>query len=409
MKSVRPWALAPSVALLFLAWCPAAQAQFRDDFDTLRTAPDGLTGWSFFTGDGRARMTLEQLEPGSASILVDATDDRQNIWWALIKRKVSGGMDLALLERPDRDLRIQARIRVSHAPRRVNLHLNTQRTTDFHSHLMEFDIADANVWHTISFTTRGFDARPGDTVFGQLALMDWGLGRYRVDVDSFHVDVVDPATAGPDRGEQVPYHPPIPAAGRFRMQVPVAHDAVIDASHPDVNLDGWSVLDGPKANATRVLAIGGTQDVILRFDLSAYKGLAVAGSGLLELTTRVVQRSIDRPRDFGLARVVEILGGDPLWDQRSVTADTLRRGRPLADVLNPQMIVDWPVAEGDRNKTYFTLSRPVLQRLIDGRTLGLAIRPLGSIMASFYASEADDAACGPRLLFNLQAPPKSSE
>ena len=87
-------------------------------------------------------MTFRQGGDGYASILVDATTDRRGIWWALIKRNVSDHMDLQLLGRPDTELRIEARIRVSHAPRRVNLHLNTQRTTDFHSHLMEFDIPD---------------------------------------------------------------------------------------------------------------------------------------------------------------------------------------------------------------------------------------------------------------------------
>ena len=49
----------------------------------------------------------------------------------------------------------------------------------------------------------------------------------------------------PSQSANVPLH-------ETSSQVPVAHDAVIDASHPDVNLDGWSVLDGPKAHATRV-------------------------------------------------------------------------------------------------------------------------------------------------------------
>jgi len=55
---------------------------------------------------------------GYASILVDATKDRRGVWWALIKRKVSDKMDLALLKKPGYALRIEARIRVSHAPRR---------------------------------------------------------------------------------------------------------------------------------------------------------------------------------------------------------------------------------------------------------------------------------------------------
>jgi hypothetical protein len=29
-------------------------------------------------------------------------------------------------------------------------------------------------------TTHGFDAKPGDTIFGHMALMDWGLEKYRL-------------------------------------------------------------------------------------------------------------------------------------------------------------------------------------------------------------------------------------
>ena len=48
--------------------------------------------------------------------------------------------------------------------------------------------------------------------------------------------------------------------------------------------------------------------------------------------------------------------------------------------------------------SFFTISRPVLQRLIDGRTLGLAIKPSGSLNASFSAREGEL----PRLLFDTE-------
>jgi hypothetical protein len=66
------------------------------------------------------------------------------------------------------------------------------------------------------------------------------------------------------------------------------------------------------------------------------------------------------------------------------------------------MIIDWPVTEGDGGKTYFTISRPVLQRMIDGQALGLAIKPLGSITASFYSMENSDPSLGARILFNVK-------
>jgi hypothetical protein len=377
-----------------------ASAQFKDDFSgPLKKDPNGIEGWAFFTGEGKATMDFRQGD-GYASILVDATKDRRNVWWALIKRSVSDALDLSRLKEPGYELRIQARIRASEAPRRVNLHLNTQKTTDFHSHLMEFDIPDTENWHTISMTTRDFEAGPGDTVNGQLALMDWGLGRYRVDVDDFKVDVVNVALAGPDQGDQVPYHPPLPDPKTFAHAVTVAADGMVDAEYPGVNFNRWYVLDSGKR--TQVLTAGGTQVIVLRWDLSSFVGKKAAGGGLLEVTTHSVERTSDNLPDFGLIRVVEILGGDPSWDGKTVTFNSLCLGQPPDCVLNPQMIIDWPVHEEKGGKTLLTISRPVLQRLIDKKTLGIAIRPLGAINASFYSAEAEGGKFSARLLFNVQ-------
>jgi hypothetical protein len=370
--------------------------QFVDDFGKNTQA---IGNWTWFTGDGSATMDFQQGK-GFASILVDATHDQRNIWWALIRREVTAGLDLDLLNQPGYELRVEAKIRSSHAPRRVNLHLRTQRTVDNHSHLMEFDIPDTTGWHTISMTTQGFDAKPGDQVFGQLALMDWGLGQYRVDVAYYQVQVVDVATAGPDRGEQTPYHPPIPAADTFAHQIPVAHDGMIDLQYPDVNLYNWGILEPD--GEIRLLAVNGTQYVIMRWDLDAFAGKQVDGSGLLELTTHSVQRSFDALYEFGKIRVTEILGGDPRWEQDSVTCTSLCRGTPLDQVLNTQMIYDTCVNDARGGKTWITLSRPVLQRMIDGKTFGLAIRPLGAIHAAFYAVDNRERERCARLLFNTQ-------
>jgi hypothetical protein len=385
------------VCAAVLALVGGAEAQFLETFEDreLRIDPSGVEGWSFFSGDGAATVDFRSTGEGYASILVDATRDRRNIWWALIKHRVSETLDLEQLAQPGWELRVEVRIRSSHAPRRVNLHVNTQRTTDFHSHLMEFDIPVAETWHTISMTTRDFPVQPGDAVRAQMALMDWGRGRYRVDVDYFKVDVVEAAKVGPDLGGQVPYHPPIPDAGTFKHAIPATEGAVIDFGHPDVNLGGWAVGDGD-ANR-RVLTVSGTTWVILRWDLDAFAGQSEVDHGLLELTTHSVQRNAEEMKDFGLVRVVEILGGDPAWRRATVTTNNLLRGAEHEAVFNPQMIIDWPVAENPGGKTWFTISRPVLQRLIGGQTLGLAIAPLGSVIASFSTGEAD----GPRLLFNL--------
>jgi hypothetical protein len=397
---IKP-ALALGVLVAFGALLPdRAFAQFRDDFDSVRLDPRGLAGWRFLTGDGSATMSFGPGGKGVASIQVDATRDRRNIWWALVERGVSRKMDLARLGQPGHEIRIEARIRISHAPRRVNLQVLTEGSTDYHAHLMEFDIPDSRGWHTISMTTRGFKARPGDLLIGHLALMDWGLEKYRVELDYLKVDLVEVATAGPDQGTAVPYHPPVADANSFSERVPVVADSTIDRENTDVNLNDWSVRDGSRRS--NLLAVGGTHLAILRWDLARFAGRKVAGHGLLELTTHSVQRKKAALKDFGLLRVAEILAGDPRWAESSVTMDSLRHSQPLQRVVNPQMIIDWPAAEGEGAKTYLTISRPVLQRLIDGKSFGLAIQPLGAIQAAFQARENAAGKHAARLYFTLE-------
>jgi hypothetical protein len=373
-------------------------AQFFDGFDNLKLDPDN--GWFFKAGDGTATMDFRQGGSGYASIFVDGTTDRRGIWWALIERKVSDNMDLALLQKPGHEFRIEARVRSSHAPRRINLQVLTQRTTDYESQLMEYDIPDTDKWYTFSMTTHNFDAKLGDTIFGHMALMDWGLEKYRLDVDYIKVDIVDTATVGPDKGEAVPYHPPIANPKGFSQKIPVVADSSIDIENTDVNSNDWYVQDatGKRIN---LLTVDGTHYLILRWDLRKFAGKKVAGHGLLELTTHSVQQKGERIKDFGIVRVVEILGGDPNWDQTTVTTDSFCHYQPLNRVLNTQMIIDWPITEGDGGRTYLTIGHPVLQRLIDGKALGIAIKPLGAINASFYSIEDENGKNSAQLYFNL--------
>ena len=380
-----------------------ASAQFIDDFNgaAVQLDPEGIKGWMFRPGDGTATMDFRQGGEGYASIFVDGTTDRRGIWWALIERKVSAKMDLSLMQKAGHEFRIEARIRVSHAPRRVNLQVETQRSPDDDANLMEYDIADTTNWHVISMTTHGFDAKPGDTVFGHMALMDWGLEKYRVDVDYIKVDIVDAATIGPDTGDPIPYHPPVANPASFAQDVKVVHDSMIDLVETDVNENDWTAQDNARGKIN-LLTVDETHDAILRWNLSAFAGKKVADHGLLELTTYSLQRKTEYVKDFGLIRVVEILGGDPNWDQTTVTTDSLCHYEPLNRVLNTQMIIDWPVTPGDGGKTYLTISKTVLQRMIDGKTHGIAIKALGAINASFYSMENEAGKYSARLHFNLQ-------
>lgn len=401
-------AMRSPLVILFAVFtaAPVLHGQFLDDFrtGTLKYDPTGVHGWSYFTGDGNARMEFRQ-EQGYASILVDATRDRQGIWWALIKHRVSSGMDLNLLRSPRRALRIETKIRVSHAPKRVNLHLNTQRTTDFHTHLMEFDIPDTVQWHTISMTTHGFEAAPGDTINGQMALMDWGQESYRVDIEYFKVDIVDVDSAGPDRGAQVAYHPPVPNPSSFALQLPVTGDAVIDLQYPELHFGNWSSADSP--DTARLLTVSATQFVIMKWDLQPWRGRHVDGAGLLELTTYSVQRSPDYLKDFGMVRVCEIVGGDAAWKEDNVTYASLSNGRPLDEVINSQMIIDVDINGRRGARNLITISRPVLQRMLDGKTLGLAIKPLGAVNAAFFARENRHKSVRPVL--HLTVEPKKGD
>ena len=392
---MRVGRLASACVVVALLACTPASAQFLDDFGSQPTQ-----GWTWFTGDGDAVVDFVPGD-GFRTLAVDATHDRANIWWALIKRNVASSLDLERLSHPGYELRLEARVRVGLAPRRVHLSANTQRTTDYDEHLFEFDIPDTTDWHTISMTTHHFQVQPGDDVNVQFAITDWGLEKYHADIDYLKVDVVDTATAPPDLGEPLPYHPPVADPHSFSESVVVAQDSVVNLQYPNANLNGW---DGIDADGTRtsLLTVNGVQLAILRWDLSAYAGRKAAGPGLLELTTEALQTAIIEPEEMGQVRVAEILAGDPAWDQRTVTLESLLRGQPLDTVINPQMIIDDRVAPERGGKTYSTISRPVLQRLLDGKTLGLAIKPLGPIDATFYASEAASGRHAARLHFSLR-------
>ncbi len=378
----------------------SSRAQFIDHFDGPYDPSDPKTpeGWSYATGDGQAVMNFLQMD-GFASALIDASNDKRNIWWALIRCQVTGLNMLELIQ-PENELRVEARIRVSHAPRRVNLHFNHQRTTDYHSHLMEYDIPDTVNWHTISMTTRDFETRQGDRINVQMALMDWGKEIYKVDIDYFKVDVVNKNTIGKDLGAKLPYHPTVADPHSFKYHLMVSQDATIDFEYPDMNFNDWKMRD--EQGETTLLSVSGTQIVILQWDLEEYRGKQITGSGLLEITTHTLQRSAQYQKDFGMVRVVEVLGGDPDWDQEKVTFNSFSIGKSLGEVLNSQMIIDYEVKSHRGEKTLFTITQPVLQRMIDGRTLGFAIRPLGAVTASFYSMENNQGKYSARIHFDIE-------
>jgi hypothetical protein len=194
---------------------------------------------------------------------------------------------------------------------------------------MEFDVSRPGEWKTVSMTTQGFDARAGDIVNGQLALMDWGLSKYRLDIDYLRVDIVDVTKVQPDEGEPIPYHPPVADPRTFKHVIPVTQDGMIDMSNPDNNLGEWHIREVDKE--VPLVAVGGSIWAVLRWDFADFAGKKIDGSGLLEISTHSVEGVSDPPPDYGLIRVVEIMGGDPAWTRNSVTWNSLLCGESSDD------------------------------------------------------------------------------
>ncbi|HOY22185.1 MAG TPA: hypothetical protein PK002_03480 [Cellvibrio sp.] len=377
---------------------PLSHADFSDDFNN-----QSVAGWQTFTGDGNAQLKLLPMD-GFARMHVDATKDQDNIWWTIIKRDVAQSLDMEKLKSPDYELRVEARVRPSDTPRRVNFMINTQRTTDFHEHLREYDLGLKSDWQVISMTTRNFDAVPGDEVNVQLGVTDWGPGEYYLDIDYYRAEVVKVKNAKPDLGEPLVYHPPIPSLETFKHHVKVKHDAVINSAFPKVNFNNW------QSDGARVLTVSAGQYPLLRWDLQSYRGKKADGAGVLALTTQSVQKGGNYVaalgEDFGIefdkVRVFEIFGGDADWQQSSVTFANFTQEKDLQTLINGQMIFDTDVAQAD-GKTLVTIPRPVLQRILDGTTRGLLLQPLGALEVSFYDSEHGDGSRAPTLHFSTRS------
>ncbi|HEX5787765.1 MAG TPA: hypothetical protein VFY03_06270 [Woeseiaceae bacterium] len=385
-KAIRKATSAPVAAAAALcsagAWAdapagsgPAAAGAFAEDFDGDRLRP----GWSWQAGDGDAEVTLGA-EAGIGSIEVDATADRRNIWWAFIRHPVTPAIDVAALAANGLELRVEARVRTDTAPRRINLHLNHSRTTDFHSHLMEFDLPAAGTWYDVSMTTRGFDAGPGDEVFVQLALMDWGRRTYRLDVDHIRVRAVDPAVADADVGRPLPYRPDAASPVSFMHAVRASSAATVTRPARDAaaNTDPADPADSAELalDSTQLVAAP-AQMIVLRWDFGGIDGRGVPGFGLLALSTLTVR---DRPSQLEACdelRVQEILADD------AAAAATDAGWSPLR--VNEQPVIDVrPAAAG--TMTVVPLSPPVLERLLAGRSRGLAIGSHGCVRAGFAAA-----------------------
>ncbi len=173
---------------------------------------------------------------------------------------------------------------------------------------------------------------------------------------------------------------------------------MVSLAYPTMNFCTWGVTDGRPPLS--VLTVSPTQYVILRWDFHAYAGRQVVAPGILEMSVHSFHRLSSYPlEEFGRIRVAEIIGGTRIWQRETITWAGFSGGGSEDEVFNPQMIVDEDLGNVKDGKHRITISRPVLQRLIDDYSFGLALRPLGPVIASYCALEAGGAACAPRLGF----------
>lgn len=381
------------ITLLILGFSMGnSTAQYIEEFEDEVTSE-----WRTPTGDGQvdSELTINKSH-GFARFTVDASRDQRNIWWAIMQTTISDSLNLGQISQPGYELRIEARIRASHAPRRVNLHMNTQRTTDFHTHLMEFDLPDTTNWHTISMTTDGFDGRPGDIINAHIALMDWGNQIFQLDVDYFKADVVQTATAEPDRGEQVIYPPPIPHPDEFDHSIQISEGAIIDRQYPDLNFMNWSVGGMPALTAST------SKIILLRWIFDTFSDMEVDGYGMLQLTPiQSAQLSQSNLQEHDKIRLVEILDGDQNWNRKVITTNNFTRKKSLMDLLNSQMIIDITLPDVTHAPINIHIPRPVIQRLFNGITKGIALYPLGPAHVSFLSGTASEKKHLPTLFFNV--------
>jgi hypothetical protein len=391
---------AAMITALWLA-IPVTLATFQTNFEGShpieKVGPLSAGGWSWYAGDGEAEVDFQKHD-GYARMVVDARRDRYNIWWAVVRTRVDKSLQLSANPVTDHELLIEARVRVSHAPRRINLHLSTTGTSHY-DHLREYDIPVAGVWHEVSMTTDEFPLQPGEPIFAQVAMMDWGRELHHTDIEYLRVKVVEVKNPPPDLGNPQRYHPPIPAIETLPELAVATEDALIDQYHPDLVITPWG--NAAELNpSSRLLAVAPGQSALLKWDLSPWQSEAPVGVGTLELTTQSVTRRLVDDPELGRIRVVEILPNAPAWFQSAVTYNTLVGSEgDLANVLNTQPIIDVLIdpTPGARNR--ITIPQAVMQRLWEGRTTGLALHALGPIHANFYARENSPKEQAPALRF----------
>jgi hypothetical protein len=367
----------------------SANGQYFQDFNETKNnfAENNMPGWATRTGDGE--IIFQQRYTGNSVILkIDPHTDIQNIWYAFIHQDISASIDVNQLHSPEYELRMEARVKISHAPRRVNMYLSE---LDNGGYLREFDIPEADKWHTISMVTDTFIPAKGRPIMTQISLMDWGISDiYCLEVDYIKVDLVNRNGVYPEYGFPLMYRPPIEAPEAFEKAFIVSKSISLDTVWSDLNLNSIRCIE----DSIRLLQINPSGFFILTWDFSSLSDqeVAMAGSGQLDLFTYQIIRLSNSPKDFGEIRVCEIYGDKQNWDINLLNYNQFLDDQQLDNRINTQTIMDTKPSELRAAKTTINISKPVIDRLLSGRTIGLAIMPLGYISASFYSDDLSDRA-----------------
>jgi len=181
--------------------------------------------------------------------------------------------------------------------------------------------------------------------------------------------------------------------------------ALLNSDYPQVNLNDWHVIE--QGGEVRILTVSANQWAILKWDLEAFENAKAMGAGLLEITTQSVATGgnyleaygTQLGEEFPRLRVFEIFGGNPDWSQEDVNYENFMQEKSYVEVFNTQPVYDIKLAAEPGSKNFITISQPVMQRLMNGTTKGLLLRPLGAIITSFFTTEDEEK--GPRLYFNV--------
>lgn len=381
---------------IFLFSFSLAQAQYVADFNDPTTgfSENNIPGWRTITGDGE--VIFKQRFDGQSVILqIDPDKDKRNIWYAFLHQDISSFIDKnkALLSKYG--LRMEARVKTSHAPRRINMYLSSLNSGGY---LREFDIPVANEWHTISMVTQNATFSPDLPLMAQISLMDWGISSlYTLSIDYIKVDVIEIGHHLSQYGNPLEYRPPLKESSFYEEELIVSDDATIDASFPDENLSHWSVIDN--MDTIPLLQVDQTKKTLLKWDFSRYRGKKIDGAGQLEIYTFSLSKNSNSPKDFGEIRFCEILHQPLPWSNEKITFGSFLNGMNLNEVINSQTIIDSKINPIKGSKTVVTISQPVLQRLFDGKSFGIALGPLGLITTYFFDRSSKSYAA--RLRFNI--------